>query len=246
MSKVALVTGGTEGLGLQLVKDLKQHGYKVYSISRNKKKIENIKNEANDVVFFEGDISSYKDITKIYHLLDQKEGVVDVLINNAGIIYAGGIEQLEIQEWNRTFEINVGGIFIVTKIMLPLLKKSQNASIINISSISSKMTGASMAYSASKATVDMMTRSLAKELSGYNIRVNSVNPGIMDTGFQVNNNLINEIEYQNYLQSISTTYPLGIGTAENVSDLVLFLISKGAKWITGGNFVIDGGRSINV
>ena len=103
-----------------------------------------------------------------------------------------------------------------------------------------------MAYSACKASVDMMTKSLAKELAKYSIRVNSVNPGIINTGFQVHNNLICEKDYPKFLTDISETYPLGVGQVSDVSNLICFLISDKAKWITGSNYIIDGGRSVNI
>lgn len=138
----------------------------------------------------------------------------------------------------------MNGIFLTIKTFLPLLKKANDASIINISSISSKIPGSSIAYSCSKATVDMLTKSLAKELSKYNIRINSVNPGIVDTGFQVNNKLLNTKEYLDFLDKMKTKYPLGIGETTDISNLVMFLVSKKAKWITGCNYIIDGGFSI--
>jgi Dehydrogenases with different specificities (related to short-chain alcohol dehydrogenases) len=89
----------------------------------------------------------------------------------------------------------------------------------------------------------MLTKSLAKELSKYNIRINSVNPGIVDTGFQVNNKLLNTEEYLDFLNKMKNKYPLGIGKTTDISNLVMFLASKEAKWITGCNYIIDGGFS---
>lgn len=246
MKKVALVTGGSSGLGLQLVDDLVSKEYKVYSISRNKTIIEELKSKYPMVEFMCGDITSEKDIDAVVQLILKNENQLDVLVNNAGIIYPGGIERLSYDEWKASFDVNVNGIFLLIKKLLSLLKLSSDACIINISSISSKMTGGSIAYSTSKAAVDMMTKSLAKELAQYNIRVNSVNPGIMNTGFQVHNQLMNEDQYPDFLESIENTYPIGIGTAKDVSKLVLFLISNEAKWITGSNYIIDGGRSVNI
>lgn len=104
------------------------------------------------------------------------------------------------------FEVNVNGVFLLTQKFLSLLKKTSDSCIINISSISSKMTGSSIAYSASKAAIDMMTKSLAKELAQYGIRVNSVNPGIMSTGFQVHNHLMNDEQYPGFLENTTIFY----------------------------------------
>ena len=169
-----------------------------------------------------------------------------MLVNNAGIIFPGGVEDLTIDNWQKMFDVNVNSIFYCVKVLLPLLKQGENSSIINVSSISSKMTGSSIAYSACKASVDMMTKSLAKELAKYSIRINSVNPGIVSTGFQVHNAILNAEKYPEFLDKISETYPLGVGTAQDVSNLINFLVSEKAKWITGSNYIIDGGRSVNI
>lgn len=241
MAKVSLVTGGTSGLGLQLVRDLVMADYKVYSLSRNESTT-----ELPEVSYLYGDVSDIKTFENTYEIINTNEGKLDILVNNAGIIYPGGVEKLELDEWDKMFAINVNGIFYAVKTLLPLLKNSENASIINVSSISSQMTGSSIAYSACKSAVDMITKSMAKELASYKIRVNSVNPGIINTGFQVHNGLMTENEYQEFLREISKTYPLGIGEATDVSNLICFLISEDAKWITGSNYIIDGGRSINI
>ncbi len=246
MKKISLVTGGTSGLGLQLVRDLVSADYKVYSLSRNEHAINMLKKELPEVVFLYGDVSDMNKLKNTYETIKQNEGKLDTLINNAGIIYSGGVEKLEAYEWNKMFDVNVNAIFYAVKTFLPLLKKSENANVINVSSISSQMTGSSIAYSACKAAVDMMTKSMAKELVSYKIRVNSVNPGIINTGFQVHNELMTEKEYQEFLKEISKTYPLGIGEAKDISNLICFLISEDAKWITGSNYIIDGGRSINI
>ena len=244
MKRVALVTGGTNGLGLQVAKDLVCANYKVYSLSRKEDVINQLKEELPDVVYLCGDVSDVGAFKNAFEVIEQNEGKLDVLINNAGIIYPGGVEKLEEDEWNKMFAVNVNGIFYSVKILLPLLKKSENPNVINVSSISSQMTGSSIAYSACKAAVDMITKSMAKELASYKIRVNSVNPGIISTGFQVHNGLMTENEYPEFLSEISKTYPLGIGEAKDVSNLICFLISEDANWITGSNYIVDGGRSV--
>lgn len=246
MKKVAVITGGTSGLGFEIMKNLMDQGYKVYSISRDLEKINSIKQEFQNVNFICGDVSNIADVKKLADTIKQKENRIDVLINNAGIIYAGGVECLSFEDWNKMFSVNVFAIFSCVKILLPLLKQGNESSIVNISSISSKITGSSIAYSSCKAAVDMMTKSMTKELAAYKIRVNSVNPGIINTGFQVNNQLIEPDDYPEFLENLSSTYPLGIGKASDVVSLINFLISDKASWITGCNYVIDGGRSINI
>lgn len=246
MGKIAVVTGGSRGLGMQVVHDLTEAGYRVYSISKSKERVEEIKSILPQVEFQIGDVSDVSFLTKVSEEITQKHNRLDVLVNNAGVIFSGGIEQLSLKDWEENFHVNVTGVFCCIKAFLPLLKSANGATIINVSSISSEISGSSLAYSSSKAAVDMMTKSLAKDLAKYSIRVNSVNPGIMNTGFQVNNDLMSPEKYEPFLQDLSESYPLGIGTPKDVSSLICFLVSDHAQWITGSNYVIDGGRSVNI
>ena len=107
MTKVLLVTGGTSGLGLQLVSDLVMTGYKVYSLSRN----ETIA-ELPEVSYLYGYVSDIKTLRSAYEIINANEGKLDVLVNNAGIIYPGGVEKLEAYEWNKMFDVNVNAIFL--------------------------------------------------------------------------------------------------------------------------------------
>jgi NAD(P)-dependent dehydrogenase (short-subunit alcohol dehydrogenase family) len=246
MNKVAVVTGGSRGLGLQIVRDLSMAGYCVYSISRNRERVEDIKKTLPEVEFRIGDVTDMSFLESFSNEIAQKHEGIDVLINNAGVILAGGVEQLSVKDWEENFHVNVTGVFCCVKALLPLMQLVKGASIVNVSSISSEITGSSIAYSACKAAVDMMTKSLAKELSKYKIRVNSVNPGIINTGFQVNNEIMDKQEYESFLRSVSESYPLGIGSAEDVSSLICYLVSDRARWISGSNYIIDGGRSVNI
>ena len=248
MKKVAFITGGTGGLGLTIVQDLLERGYEVVSISRDAARIEGAKKlvASEKAVFLKGDIITEEALSDVYHYLLDRYGYVNVLINNAGIMAGGGIEQITKEQWQHMFDVNVHVPFRVTKKLLRLIKHAEYGCVVNISSIASKITGGCMAYSACKAAVDMMTQSLAKELAKYYIRVNSVNPGMINTGFQVKNQLIEHFEYEEFLEETAKEYPMGIGTAADVSKLVCYLISEEARWITGSNYVIDGGRSVNL
>ena len=244
MRKVAVVTGGTSGLGYSTVLRLNDLGYKVYSLSKSQNRARSLQKEHPTIKFIVCDISNPNELDRVVCEEFSFEENIDVLINNAGIIKSGGIETLSIDDWKKSSEINLDSVYYVTKILLPFLVNSGKASIINISSISSKKPGASIAYSVNKAGVDMLTKILAKELSKYGIRVNSVNPGMLDTGFQVHNNLVTQEMYNTFLENVAKDYPLGIGNTDDVVNLIEFLISDKASWITGGNYTIDGGASI--
>lgn len=240
MKRVAIVTGGTKGLGLEIVHRLISDNYIVYSIARG------FKSEigTSNAYFYSVDVTNIDDLIALSDRINADTGRLDLLVNNAGITASGGIEDIDYDNWNNVMNVNVNGVFNCTKIMLPLLKKSDSASIVNISSISSKIVSSSMAYSCSKSAVDMMTKCLAKDLAKHNIRVNSISPGIMKTGFQINNSIISENEYNDFIDKCSCDYPFGIVKAEEVAELVSYLGSSKARCITGANITIDGGRSL--
>ncbi|MDR0893786.1 MAG: SDR family oxidoreductase [Prevotellaceae bacterium] len=251
--KVILITGGTTGIGLSTIhKFLNElnENIEIISISRSKRKIENaklaLKQFGKQVHFFQADVSDKSEIEKVQKEISTKFSKIDVLINNAGNIIPGGLEDLSFENWNSCISNNLSSFFYVTKIFVDMLKCSKYPSIVNISSISSKLAGASMGYSVAKAGVDMVTMCLARELSKYKIRVNGVNPGITKSGFQVNNNLMDEFQYESFLDNISKDYPIGIGECKDVSELIFFLTTEKAKWITGSMYIIDGGRSVNI
>lgn len=139
--KVVLITGGTSGIGLGTIEYLlEQENYKVISLSRGNKNLsiakERLGDKANKVIFLQGDIGNEDDCKKIYNEIDSRYGKLDGLVNSAGIIKLGGIEEQTIEEWNNSININLTGIFLLTKTLLPLLKKGTNTSVVNISSMS--------------------------------------------------------------------------------------------------------------
>jgi len=251
--KTILITGGTSGIGLSTIRkfleELKDN-VEIVSISRSKDKIEKtlfeLKPFENQVHFFRADVSNRDSLIKVRDRISTKISKIDVLVNNAGNIIPGGLEELSFEEWDFCIANNLSSFFYVSQIFVDMLKNSDSPNIVNISSISSKLSGASMGYSVAKAGVDMITKCLARELSKYKIRVNSVNPGITKSGFQISNGLMNSVQYAEFLDEISKTYPMGIGECDDVSELIFYLTCEKAKWITGSTFIIDGGRSVNI
>ena len=189
-NKIVLITGGTSGIGLGTVEYLLEQGnYEIISLSRGDKNLslakEKLGNDSSRVTFLQGDISNEEDCKKVYNEINDKYGKLEGLVNSAGIIKLGGIEEQSLEEWNSSININLTGIFLLTKTLLPLLKKGINPSVVNISSMSSERAGGSIAYCVSKAGVDMLTKYMGQELGKYNIRVNSVNPAAVYTNIYV-------------------------------------------------------------
>ncbi|MDR3216271.1 MAG: SDR family oxidoreductase [Clostridiaceae bacterium] len=254
MAKInVLITGGTSGIGLATIHkflyELKNE-VEIISLSRSEDKIkqalESLALAKKQVHFYTTDVSNVASLEKVRASVEAKFSKIDILINNAGNIIAGGVEGLSFQDWDFSMTNNLSSFFYVTKTFLELLKKSDYPSIVNISSISSRLSGASTGYSVAKAGVDMMTKCFARELSKYQIRVNSVNPGITKSGFQVHNGLMDEAGYVRFLEDVTKTYPIGLGECSDVSELIYYLTSDKARWITGSTYIIDGGRSVNI
>ena len=249
--KVVLVTGGTNGIGFGTIEYLIEQGnYEIISVSRGEKNInlakEKLKEKANSVLFLQGDISSEIDCKKVFDEINEKYGKLDGLVNSAGAIKLGGLEEQTLEQWNNLINVNLTGIFLLTKTLLPLLKKGRNASIVNISSMSSERAGLSIAYCTSKAGVDMLTKYMAKELGKYNIRVNSVNPAAVYTNIYVASGDFTQEGYDKWSNSKGTSYPLGrIGDAKkDIAPTIEFLLSDKCLWTTGGIYLIDGGKSL--
>lgn len=249
--QVVLVTGGTSGIGLGTIEYLLENeNYEIISLSRGSKNISLAKkklgNNADKITFLQGDISNEKDCKTIYEEINKRYNKLDGLVNSAGIIKLGGIEQQTLEEWNNSININLTGIFLLTKTLLPLLKKSKNASIINISSIHSERAGGSIAYCASKAGLDMLTKFMAQELAQYRIRVNSINPGAVYSNIYLSSGDYTEEEYDKLMKDRNRIYPLGrIGDAKkDIAPTIELLLSDKSLWTTGSIYVIDGGKSI--
>lgn len=246
--KVVLITGGASGIGLGIIEYLlSTNNYIVISMSKGIKHI----NEANkklkeQVLFLQGDVTNENDCKKVYDIIEEKYGKLDGLINSAGIVRRGGIEEQTLDEWNKSLNTNLTSIFLIVKTLLPLLKNGSNSSIINISSISSKMPSGSISYASSKAAVDMLTKYMAKELAKYNIRVNAINPGTIYSNIDISAGSFTIEEYNARLESKKENYPLKrLGIAkEDIGPMAELLLSDKSLWTTGALFFIDGGISI--
>ena len=247
-----IVTGATSGIGLGAVKALlsKTDDF-VISVSRNNNKIEECKQNfiefSNRIDFYSVDISDENQVYKFAQKVSDKYPCIDGLVNSAGVIMPGGIEECSIEDWKFVMNVNLNGTFIMTKAIVPLLKKSKTfPSIVNISSVNSIRCGSSLPYSTSKAATDMFTKSLALSLAKYQIRANSVNPGVVISNLQKTAGICkNDDEYQDFLNRMEACHPLGrVGVPDDVAGAILYLLSADAKWVTGSILSVDGGRAI--
>ncbi len=245
--KVAVVTGASSGIGRAAASLFAQNGMNVVAVGRNEKELTALSRDAASV---EGSIKPHlADVTEITQLerivTDAVEsfGQIDVLVNSAGIIKSGTIEDTALDDWDRLININLRSVFIMMQKCVPYLV-STKGNIVNVSSVAgTRAFPGVLAYCVSKAATDQLTRCAAVELAAKGIRVNAVNPGVVVTNIHKSGGM-DDASYKAFLERSNQTHPIGrVGTPEEVSELIYYLASDKASWITGATYEIDGGRA---
>ena len=237
-NKVAIVTGGSKGIGASIVKKLAQNGYiVVLNYNKSEKEAKEIENKFDNVYAFKADISNYDEVKALVDFTINKLKKIDLLVNNAGIDLIKTINDTKIEEFDKVLKTNLYSAFYTSKEVSKYMINNKSGKIINISSIWG-IIGASceMAYSVSKAGLDAMTKSLAKELGPSNIQVNSIATGIIYTDM---NTFLTKEEKEQIISEIPLEH---IGNVEDVADCVLFLAN--AEYITGQVIQVNGGWNI--
>lgn len=234
--KVAIVTGGASGIGAATVREMIKEGANVLIADLNEDLGDKLAKELNNVVFLKTNIALEEDVKNMVKKVEHTFGRLDILFNCAGLNIAERTDYLTIDNVRRIIDINLIGSILTSKHTLGIFKKTKSGSIINSASIMGHVGQTrSLAYSASKAGVINMTKTFALEYAKYNIRVNSVSPGFIDTPFLVQNK-----EVIKHL--IESLLPLTrLGKPEEVAKAVTFLASDDASYITGADIQIDGG-----
>lgn len=245
MTKTVLITGATSGIGLSTLKKFIKENYFVIAIGRNEAKLNELKETyPNQIDIFKCDVSNKDDRINLVNFLKSKNYELDVLVNSAGILRNGTIENTSLDEWNYIIETNLTSIFHLMNLCIPLLEK-RKGSIVNVSSVTGLRSFPNiLAYCVSKAGVDHLTRCSALELAPKGIRVNAVNPGVVITNCHLNSGMDKET-YNKFLEHSKTTNPIGrVGNPDEIADLIFFLASDKSSWITGETIAIDGGRHL--
>ena len=244
MRKIALITGGSRGIGAACVRAFADDGYAVvflYNNSREKAEalVQQLRTEGRDVSAWQCDVSDAAQVHTVIADILRTYRRIDALVNCAGIAHIGLFTDMTEEEWDRIFAVNVRSAFSVTKDVLPGMISRQNGAIVSVSSMWGEV-GASceVAYSATKAALIGLTKALAKEVGPSGVRVNCVTPGVIDT--DMNAQLTDDDR-----AALSDETPLGrIGSAEEVAKTILFLCGEDASFITGQIIGVSGGMVI--
>ncbi|WPP49178.1 SDR family NAD(P)-dependent oxidoreductase [Catalinimonas niigatensis] len=247
--KVMIVSGGASGLGLAAAIKFAKNGYNIVLIDideeKGKKAAQKIKDLGKDAVFCLCDISNQEQVQQAARVTKERFGRADVLINNAGLEVRGSIMQCKEEEWERLYNINLKGIYYMANAFVPMMIAQKSGAVINTGSILGyRAVGERAAYASSKGAIDTLTRSMAFDLAENNIRVNCVAPGAIDTPLLRGsiNDSPDPAETERFLGAKSVLNRLG--TSEEVANVMYFLASDEASFVTGATYFVDGGWSI--
>ena len=244
MRKIALITGGSRGIGAACVRAFAEDGYAVaflYNNSRDKAEalVQNLRAEGRDVSAWQCDVADAARVQAVLADIRRTYRHIDALVNCAGISHIGLFTDMTEAEWDRLFTVNVRSAFSVTKAVLPGMISEQKGAIVNVSSMWGEV-GASceVAYSATKAALIGLTKALAKEAGPSGVRVNCVTPGVIDTDMNA------QLTEADRAELADETPLCRIGEAAEVAQTILFLCGEGASFITGQVLGVSGGLVI--
>jgi NAD(P)-dependent dehydrogenase (short-subunit alcohol dehydrogenase family) len=244
--KIALITGASSGIGRATALRFAKEGATVAAVARRKEKLIELSKESGgcDIHVFAADLSKETETGECTEQILNKFGGIDILVHAAGIIGTGTIENTSLDQWDRMMNINLRSIFHLTQLCLPSLIE-RKGNIVSLSSVAGlRSFPGVLSYSVSKAGLDQFTRCVALELAPKGVRVNAVNPGVVVTELHRSGGM-GEVQYRDFLERSKTTHPIGrVGNPEEVAELILFLSSDRASWITGVTYSIDGGRAL--
>ncbi len=242
-NKVALVTGGNSGIGLATAQRFAQEGAEVVITGRRRQVVEEaVELIGENAVGICADASRLEELDDLYQQIGERFGRLDVLVANAGVIHPAPGDQVDEEQFDEQFDINVKGVFYTIQKALPLLR--DGGSIVLVSSIAHlKALEAHVVYAATKAAVRSFARSWAAELKGRNIRVNCLSPGPVRTPI-IGKMGIGEAQYGEFEKQLAGLIPLGrLGRPEELANSALFLASDDSSFITGVDLCVDGGLS---
>ncbi len=237
--KIAIVTGGASGIGRETVKAFVEKGASVvigdYNEEAGKAFEKEMLDTGAEVMFRLVDVSKEEEVKNLIKETVDTYGKLDIIVNNAGVGILKDTHELEYEEYKNVIDINQDGVYFGCRYAIPEMLKTGGGCIVNTSSILGFVGQAgAMPYNASKGAVNTMTKSLAAEYAGRNIRVNSVNPGYVDSG------MVNREELGDFYDELVAKHPIGrLGKADEIAHAIVFLCEN--EFVTGINLLVDGG-----
>ncbi|XP_026322065.1 uncharacterized protein LOC113231762 [Hyposmocoma kahamanoa] len=247
--KVVLITGASSGIGAETALEFSKLGGKLAITGRNKKNLDDVAKQCEDAspeklqpLIIVADMNNENHVENIIATVINVFQKLDVLVNNAGILESGTIENTSLEQYDRVMNTNVRGPYHLTLLAVQHLVKTKG-NIVNVSSVTGLRSFPNvLAYCMSKSALDQFTRCVALELGPKGVRVNAVNPGVITTGIHMKSTM-NETEYREFLKKCEQTHALGrAGDTKEVSSVILFLASDAASNMTGVTLPVDGGR----
>jgi NAD(P)-dependent dehydrogenase (short-subunit alcohol dehydrogenase family) len=246
-NKILLITGATSGIGKATALRFAQAGASIAAVGRNEATLLELQKEitaqSGQFLAIRADLSREQESAVAVSKTVERFGGIDVLVNAAGHISFGTIETTSLEAWDAMLDINLRAALILMQKALPTIIE-RRGNIVNVSSVTGpRAFPGVLAYCVSKAGLDQLTRCAALELAAKGVRVNAVNPGVVVTEIHRRGGMTEE-QYAAFLEHSKTTHPLGrLGQAREIAELIYFLASDRASWITGATYSIDGGRA---
>lgn len=246
--KVAIITGASSGIGWASAHVFAERGARVVVVARRREKldalVQSIHDAGGQAYAVAADLLKESDIQRVVDETIAHWGQIDALVNAAGIIGMGTIENTTLSDWDTMMNINVRSPFYLMQLAMSHLKATRG-SVVNISSVTGvRSFPGVLSYCVSKSAVDQLTRCAALEVAEHGVRINAINPGVVETHLHREAGMNNEA-YAAFLEHSKTTHPLGrVGQADEVAELIYFLASPASSWITGTTIPIDGGRAL--
>lgn len=248
-NRIAIVTGASSGIGQATARLFASEGATVIALARRQQRLDELHQENERIVGFACDIQDHDALKKCVNQTIEKYGQIDILVNSAGFSYYSRLLDSSLEQWRQTMSVNVESMYVLTKLVAAQMKEKMYGRIVNVSSIQAiyceNLVGA---YAATKGAVNSWTRTLAVDLSEYNILANIVSPGCIRTEMSVLGG-VDETQTPEFKENFVNTRRIPLarpGKSGEVAYAILVLASEENTYITGHDFVIDGGLSINL
>lgn len=250
--KVSIVTGAGQGIGKCIGQKLGQHGSKIVIVDVNEeageKALDGLVSEGIEAIFVKTDVSNEQGVKEMTQAATQQFGGVDILVNNAAVNIHKSVVDTTLEEWQKVINVNLQGTFLCSKYVIPEISKRGGGAIVNIASWHAYKTITRLAaYAASKGGITALTRQMALDFGPYNIRVNAVCPSTVDTPMLHKTFASLSLDPEEAYKQSLEFQPLGrIGTAEDIANACLFLVSDEASYISGHSLMVDGAAFVKI